>query len=118
MDNKVCRNCGKELKSNVCENCGAVNFKEPVEYSEFTTKKLSTKKILIGSGVVFVIALALSITFIVRGIKPKYDDHDTSAKSNTYKCNHATSCDGKNCIYTNEDGIEENIVCESTNWYS
>ena len=118
MDNKVCRNCGKPLSTNVCSYCGAVNFKDPVEYSDFTTKKLQTKKILIVSGVVFAIVLVISLFFIIRGIKPKYNDHDTSVNSNQYKCSHATSCDGNNCIYINEDGTEEQIVCESNNWYS
>ncbi len=119
MNNKVCRNCGNDLiENNVCANCGAVNFKKNKSYSEFTTSKLSTKKLLLVGGGVFTIILAISIFFIIQGIKPKYDDHDTSVNSNQYKCVHATSCDGKNCTYINKKGIEEHIVCESNNWYS
>lgn len=118
MNNKVCRNCGMPITTNVCSYCGAANFQDPVEYSDFTTKRLSTKKILIASGAVFVIILAITVFFIIRGIKPKYNDHDTSVDTNQYKCIHATTCDGKTCIYKNEDGIEEQIVCETNNWYS
>lgn len=118
MDNKVCRNCGKPLTSKVCSYCGATNFTDPVEYSDFTTKKLSTKKILIVSGGVFILVVILATFFIIRGIKPEYNDHDTSVNSNQYKCVHAKSCDGTNCIYVNDKGIEEKIICESNNWYS
>ena len=119
MSNKICRNCGNNLKgSNVCPNCGTINFKENKGYSAFTTSKLSTKKILLAGGGVFIVILTISLYFIINGIKPKYNDHDTSVNSNQYKCIHATSCDGNNCIYIDKNGVKEQIVCESNNWYS
>lgn len=118
MDNKVCRNCGKVLTKKVCSYCGATNFTDPVEYSDFTTKKLSTKKILIVSGGVFLIVIGITLFFIFNGIKPEYDDHDTSVNTNQYKCTHTKTCDGNKCIYVNDKGIEEEIICDTNNWYS
>jgi hypothetical protein len=112
MDNKTCRNCGKTLTNgSKCIYCGAKNFDDPVSYSDFTTKKISTKKILIISSILLVIIIFLIVYFNINGIKPKYTTYDTTYNTNSYKCNHAKSCEDNICIYEDENGVEESIDC-------
>lgn len=117
--NNICHNCGALLNNNKnCPNCGAKAFEKTREYSDFTTKTLNTKKIIICATIIFVIAAIITSIFITTGIKPKIGEYDTSYNQDNYKCNNATNCKNGICTYINKDGEEEIINCSSNNWYN
>ncbi len=85
-----CKNCGKEIDSNFCPNCGAQNH-ENVVVNENTNKKKSKKpfykKWWFWLIVVFVV--------IVIGASSSGDNGETSADSNSIETTQTNDADGE-----------------------
>lgn len=117
--NNICHNCGANLNNNkICPNCGTKAFEKKQEYSDFTTKTLNNRILIICAIIIFIITAIVTIIFVIKGIKPKIVEYDTSYNQNNYKCSKATNCQNEICTYINEDGGEEIIHCSNTNWYN
>lgn len=117
--NNICHNCGATLNNNKnCPNCGTKVFEKNKEYSDFTTKTLNTKKIMICATTIFIIVAIITSIFIIKGIKPEIGEYDTSYNQDNYKCNKAINCQDGICIYIDENGVEEKIQCSNTSWYN
>lgn len=118
--NNTCHNCGEPLNNNDkhCPNCGFKRFEESNNYKDTITKKITTKRIIIISISIFLIALAVTIIYLTKGVPIKVDTYDTSYNQDNYKCNKAINCKNGTCTYVDENGVEEEVQCQNTNWYN